>query len=164
MGSGTSFGRAFVAPPLNAAVLRAGEGSHCVSLKARLVAWRSKVKSVVLGGWASGQVGRVSKLRKVGRPRQALETAHRALARLRMSDVPPQGLSYAIVVLTIQVEQLAKEVGGPGANPKDLATALESLREPSVRRLPAHAEAQLADVRRDWIPYLKARLAKLRTE
>ena len=106
---------------------------------------------------ASGLFGRSVKLRKAGRSREALGVAREALALLGTPAVqrqhPAEG--SGVVTLTIQVEQLAHELGEAGAGARDLADALRYLHD-----LPPTVKGEVAEMKREWLPYLEARLGE----
>lgn len=63
----------------------------------------------------------------------------------------PEGST--LMSLTIVVEQLAEELGEPGASQRDLADTLELL-----RGLNSTGRQELSETRRLWIPYLEGRV------
>ena len=105
---------------------------------------------------AAGCLGRSEKLRKSGRAREALEVARRGLRALNApivrSQRGPEGSS--LLMLTIQVEHLAQGFSEPGASPRDLAESCKFLKS-----LPEPLPGEVDPIKRDWLPYLEARLA-----
>jgi hypothetical protein len=57
-------------------------------------------------------------------------------------------------MLTIQVEQLAQELGSAGVGLDDLAHVVGFLRS-----LPPEVEGKAAELKAKWLPYLEQRLA-----
>jgi hypothetical protein len=57
-------------------------------------------------------------------------------------------------MLTVQVEQLAQELGAPGAEPADLVHVIGFL-----RMLPPEVEGTAAHLKTQWLPYFEQRLA-----
>jgi hypothetical protein len=116
------------------------------------------VHSYLIALKASGKYGRSIKLRRIGRSREALEVARQGLLLLSDPVVRrregPEG--SGIVCLTLQVERLAHELGEPGAGEKDLSDAVAVLRS-----MPAQAKGEVAQIKRDWLPYFEARLSSL---
>ena len=114
--------------------------------------------SVRAAGKASGCFGRSVKLRRSGRLTEALDVAREGLGVLSAPGVDRPGSPEAsvVVMLTIQVEQLAHTLGEPGASPRDLADSIEFLQS-----LPAETNGQAAQLREQWLPYFEARLAQL---
>jgi hypothetical protein len=72
--------------------------------------------------------------------------------RFVRSQSPPEG--SALAMLTIQVEHLARQLGEPGASRRDLAESCKYLGS-----LPEPLRGELAEIKRNWLPYLAARLA-----
>jgi hypothetical protein len=91
----------------------------------------------------------------MGRSREALEVARQGLLLLSDPAVrrkeAPEG--SGIVCLTLQVERLAHELGEIGAGERDLVDTVAFLRS-----MPAPAKGQVAEIKRDWLPYFEARL------
>jgi hypothetical protein len=67
----------------------------------------------------------------------------------------PEG--SGVVCLTLQVEQLAHELGEPGAGERDRADAVAFLRS-----TPATAKGRVPEIKGDWLPYFEARLNTLK--
>jgi hypothetical protein len=65
----------------------------------------------------------------------------------------------ALLVLTMQTEELAYKLGEQGAGPRDLSDSAEFLR--SVLSSP---KGQTAGFKREWLEYLEARLEHTRNE
>jgi hypothetical protein len=59
-------------------------------------------------------------------------------------------------MLTIQVEQLGNELSEPGANSIDLAVAANV-----IRAMPDSTNEHSAEIKREWLPYIEARLAAI---
>ena len=116
------------------------------------------VRSYRLALRASSYFGRSITLRKTGQAREALAVARQGLLLLGdpvvRRQAPPEGAG--IISLTIQVEQLAEELGEPGAGERDLRDAAEFL-----RAMPSSARGTAAQTQHDWLPYFEARLAAL---
>jgi hypothetical protein len=104
---------------------------------------------------ASRRVGRVQKLRRVGRPTEALAAAREGLGFLSgpevIRDNPPE--VSALVCLTIAVEQLAQELHEPGACERDLRDSYVALTD-----LGDSPRGKLREFRAAWLPYLEQRL------
>jgi hypothetical protein len=119
----------------------------------RLGRWHNAIRSYVLAGRASGLYGRSIKLRRSGKLCQAMETAREGLALLGAPGVRrqegPEG--SGIVCLTIQVEQLAHQLGEEGVGRADLEDAVTFLRS-----LPQDARGTAAELRQGWLQYLEA--------
>ena len=116
------------------------------------------VRSYRIALKASGKYGRSIKLRRMGRSREALEVARQGLLLLSDPVVRrqegPEG--SGVVCRTLQVERLAHELGDPGAGERDLADAVAFLRS-----MPTPAKGEVAELKRDWLPYFEARLSSL---
>lgn len=132
---------------------------------ALLTNWLSRVVSALrsfrVSGAASGLYGRSIKLRRRGRKQEALATARRGLALLRArsihrSDGVDSGAAHSVqAMLTVQVEQLAHELGAEGAERSDLANVVGFLRV-----LPPETEGPAASLKNEWLPYLERRLGR----
>ena len=83
--------------------------------------------------------------------------AREGLSLLAMPGVrreeAPEG--SGLVCLTIEVEFLAHELGEPGVRREDLADSVAFL-----RRLPDEARGEVGQLRKDWLPFLEAKLAR----
>jgi hypothetical protein len=134
-----------------------GPAEYPVRIRQRLNSLLDGVRSYRASLKASGLYGRSLKLGKAGRAREALEAALEGLLVLSAPIIKRQGAPEGSVVtmLTIQVEHLAHALGAAGANRKDLADACQFLRS-----LPEPLKGQVAEIKRDWLPYLEARLAE----
>lgn len=117
--------------------------------------WRGAQRSFLLGLRASGLYGRSIKLRRAGRDAEALSVAREGLSILAGADVrrqsPPE--RACLLSLTIQVEQLAHQLGEPGASWRDVVDCLHALKE-----LPDDATGDVGQTRRNWLPYFEARI------
>ena len=132
-----------------------------MTLGERFADWKSAVRSYGLAMSASRRLGRCSKLRRVGRIPEALQVAREGLALLnapvaRRRQGPEGSL---ILSLTMQVEELANELGEPGVDITDLADSAEFLRSLSPTK-----EEALTKLRRDWLPYLEDRLLRISSD
>ena len=117
--------------------------------------WCRALRSFRVGLLASGLYGRSIKLRRAGQDVKALSVARAGLSLLAGADVrrqsPPE--SACLLSLTIQVEQLAHQLGEPGASWRDVVDCFHALKE-----LPANATGDVGETRRNWLPYFEARL------
>ena len=117
--------------------------------------WGDVLRSLRVSVRASGLFGRSIKLRRAGRNAEALSVARQGLSLLAGPYVrrqsPPE--SACLLSLTIQVEQLAHELGEPGASWRDVVDCCQLLKE-----LPETAKGDLEETRRNWLPYFEARL------
>ena len=117
-----------------------------------------RVRSLFVGFKASAALGRASRHREQGRNAEALAEARRGLALLSAPHIarlsPPEGAALLTLTLTMLVEQVAFEVGEPGASPDDLRDSLVFLGLMAENPTPNVSE-QLA-----WVPYLESRLAQ----
>lgn len=124
-------------------------------MRKRLRDWGAALRSFRNSLRASGLYGRSIKLRRAGRNAEALAIARQGLSVLAGDDVrrqsPPE--SACLLSLTIQVEQLAHELGEPGAGWRDVVDCCQVLRE-----LPADATGDVGETRRNWLPYFESRL------
>ena len=111
---------------------------------------------------ASNRFGRAAKLRRTGRKREALEVARLGLVMLRAPSSHrchgPLSVSAHCTqaMLTLQVEQLADELGTSGAEPADLVHVAWFLRS-----LPPETGGSAALLKNQWLPYLEDRLTRL---
>jgi hypothetical protein len=137
-------------------VLRALEREKGVTIKARLEDVLTTFKSIRSAGNASSHIGRCEKLREAGQKAEALAVARAGLEVLHAPHVrrrePPE--ATGILMLTINVEHLAAELGEPGAPFDDLRSAVEFLRQ-----MPEHGTGTVVGLRKEWLPFLEARLA-----
>jgi hypothetical protein len=126
-----------------------------MQLKDRFREWSDVLRSFRVGLRASGLYGRSIKLRRAGRNAEALSVARKGLSLLAGADVrrqsPPE--SACLLSLTIQVEQLAHQLGEPGASWRDVMDSFQILKE-----LPENATGDVGETRRNWLPYFEARL------
>jgi len=126
-----------------------------VTLRARVRGWTSAIRTFRIGLTASGLFGRSIKLRRAGRREEALRVAREGLSTLGAAGVnrhaPHAGA--CLLSLTIQVEQLAQELGEPGASWQDIIDSLQLL-----RALPEASSGAEAETRRAWLPYFEARV------
>jgi hypothetical protein len=124
-------------------------------LKERLREWRHVMRSFRVSLRASGLYGRSIKLRRAGRNAEALSVARQGLSVLAGPDVrrlsPPE--SACLLSLTIQVEQLAHQLGAPGASWRDVVDSFNLLKD-----LPETATGDAGETRRNWLPYFESRL------
>jgi hypothetical protein len=124
-------------------------------MSSRAREWWDVLKSVWVAMRASGLFGRSIKLRRAGRNAEALAMARQGLAVLAAPgvrrQVPPE--SACLVSLTIQVEQLARDLGEPGASWRDIVDVCNTL-----KALPEDASGDAGDARRTWLPYFESRL------
>jgi hypothetical protein len=123
-----------------------------MSFKERFRDWSTALRSLRSSLRASGLYGRSIKLRRAGRNAEALAVARQGLSVLAAADVrrqsPPE--SACLLSLTIQVEQLAHELGESGASWRDVVDCCHFLRE-----LPS---GDAGETRRNWLPYFESRL------
>jgi hypothetical protein len=127
-----------------------------VTIKARLEDVFTAFKSIRSAGTASSHIGRCEKLREAGQKAEALAVARAGLDVLHAPHVrrqePPE--ATGILMLTINVEHLAAELGEPGASFDDLTSAVAFLRQ-----MPEHGTGTAVGLRQEWLPFLEARLA-----
>ena len=100
-----------------------------------------------------------------GRPAEALALAREGLASLSNSSVDRRGAAEgtALVGLTILAEELAEQLGQPGADRQDLVDTLAHLArlDYAMTRFPdlaARESTMSQGLRARWIPYLEQRL------
>ena len=107
-------------------------------------------RSFFLGMRASARFGRAVKLRDAGKKEAALKVAREALAILSHPHVVrfSAGPGAVLAGATVLVEELATQLGVPGAAPADLVDALRFIR----------AAGPTTDFGR-WVPYLEQRVA-----
>ena len=124
-------------------------------MRKRLRDWGAALRSFRKSLRASGLYGRSIKLRRAGKNAEALSIARQGLSVLAAADVrrqsPPE--SACLLSLTIQVEQLAHELGEPGASWRDVVDCFQVLKD-----LPDNATGDVAETRRNWLPYFESRL------
>lgn len=107
---------------------------------------------------ASLRLGRCQKLRRAGRPQKALQAARKGLSILRSPVVRRlEGAEGSlVVVLTMQVEELARELGESGADRRDLTDSIECLRS-----VLSKTQGRKVVFNPGWLTYLEARLAQV---
>jgi hypothetical protein len=107
------------------------------------------LRSIVAGMRASARLGRAFRLRDRGEKTQAMSVAREALALLSAPyvnrDNSPEGSAH--VGATVLVEELAYDLGVPGAATSDIADALSFL-----KRIRGSGEEY-----ERWIPFLEQR-------
>src|SRR6266849_8966096 len=114
---------------------------------------------------AANCLERAQGLQKDGRPAEALALAREGLALLSIPSVDRRGAAEgtALVGLTTLAEELAEQLGQPGAERRDLVDTLAHLvrLNDAMTRFPdlAAREPQVSqELRSKWIPYLERRL------
>jgi hypothetical protein len=114
---------------------------------------------------AASCLERAQGLQKDGRAAEALALAREGLALLSIPSVDRRGAAEgtALVGLTTLAEELAEQLGQPGAERRDLVDTLAHLArlDDALTRFPdlAAREPQASqELRLKWIPYLEQRL------
>ena len=137
-------------------VRRTPERKQDVTIKARLRDVLTAFKSIGSARTASSHIRRCEKLREAGQKAEALAVARAGLEVLHAPHVrrhePPE--ATGLLMLTINVEHLAAELGESGAPVDDLASAVRFL-----QLIPEHGSGTAAALRKEWLPFLEARLA-----
>ena len=107
-------------------------------------------RSFFLGMRASARFGRAVKLRDAGNKEAALKVAREALAILSHPHVVrfSAGPGSVLAGATVLVEELASQLGVPGAGHTDLVDSLRFIRA-------AGSNTDFAP----WVPYLEQRVA-----
>ena len=105
---------------------------------------------------ASRALGRSERLLQQGKVPDAFESARDGLVLLRTSGMDRRGTSGGVLLmLTIRAEQLGQKVGLAGASNLDIADSVEIL-----RGIPPNPKSQLAEIRKEWLPYFESRLGQ----
>jgi hypothetical protein len=114
---------------------------------------------------AASCLERAQGFQKNGRPAEALALVREGLALLSIPSVDRRGAAEgtALVGLTTLAEELAEQLGEPGAERRDLVDTLAHLARltDAMTRFPdlAAREPQASqELRLKWIPYLEQRL------
>jgi len=112
------------------------------------------IRSYFSGLRASRLFGRASRLRDAGRMEESLSIARESLAGLRAPWVARHRPADGSVLLctVVLIEQVASELGRPGADELDLVDALANL-----KNLPPNSARDILGSE-EWAPYLESRL------
>ncbi len=114
--------------------------------------------SYVVGLRASWRWGRVLRLERHERKREALRVARGGLDMLRRPGVHRERSAEgcAMISLTMAVERLARALDEPGASAIDVRDSVSVLRDLAPR-----GDSAIASLPSKWLPYLEERLESL---
>jgi hypothetical protein len=125
--------------------------------------WDPKAQSLMRK--VIGRMKEAEQLRAEGDKGAALASTRAALHILRDPAIDRDGpvVLTAVTNLTIRVEELASELGAPGADRRDVAEALAVLKRVAAEMAGSpessdRARAAFGDLPATWIPRLEARL------